>query len=64
MSDKAELLAQSLFDHGYVLDEEDVEESMDDAQVVALLEMLVDAMSRRWSDWRFCELNPNRNERI
>ena len=44
LSDKKELLAQSLFDHAYALDEEDVENVMDDVQVVALLEMLVDAM--------------------
>ena len=44
LADKKELLAESLFDQGYALDDEDVEEVMDDVQVVALLEMLVDAM--------------------
>ncbi len=44
LSDKKDSLYQLLFDHEYALDEEDVEEVMGDVQVVALIEMLVDAM--------------------
>ena len=44
LDDKRELLAQSLFDHEYVLDDDDLEEVKSDAQVVTHLEMLADAM--------------------
>lgn len=64
LADKKELLSQSLFDFQYALDEE-IEEVMDDVHVVALLEMLVDAMPEDGSvDYRIVRFAARRLKRM